>query len=229
MRLNADWPGTHRYGYVRPEFLQGPDAIGQPLIPCAIFGLCSVPGRALTFHVLLNNGAQYARVPIQALTHQAEATDFYPLPALQAWDCFAYDMAVHRYAYLAERDVEVRLSEPCASQMVTGQYCCTVDWYDNGYSDTPDQHKCAHIIALENGQFAAMPNNRLRWYDASFTDWTQPIRLTVNTYIPYAERLGLRSPKHTSHEDEHGKDTSMAAEGGTEPLGGIERTGPGLV
>ncbi len=227
--LNADWPGTHRYGYVRPQFVQGLSAAMGPLIPCAIFGICSVPGRALTFHVLLENGAQYARVPLHGLTHREQIDQPLPLPALQAWDCFGYDMAVHRYAYLAERDVEVRLSEPCASQTMVGQYCCTVDWYDNGYSDTPDQHKCAHIIALENGQFAAMPNNRLRWYDASFTDWRLPIRLSVNTRIHYAERLGLRSPKHTSHEDEHGKDSRMAAQGRTEPEGRIERLGESVI
>lgn len=198
--LNADWPGTHRYGYVRPHFVQGLSTALDPLIPCAIFGICSVPGRALTFHVLLENGAQYARVPLHGLTHREPLDHPLPLSALQAWDCFGYDFSVHRYAYLAERDVEVRLGEPHAS-MMRGQYCCTVDWYDNGYSDTPDQHKCAHIIALENGQFAAMPNNRVRWYDASFTDWTQAIRLATNTQIHYAESLAVRSPKHTSHED----------------------------
>jgi len=112
---------------------------------------------------------------------------------------------------------------------VLGQYACTVDWYDNGYSDTPDQHKCAHLIALANGQWAAMPNNRLRWYDASFTDWRLPIKLSVNTRIHYAENLGFRSPKHTSHEDEHGQDSRMATQGRTEPEGWIERTGESVV
>ena len=200
--LNADWPGTHRYGYVRPQFVSGLASALDPLIPCAIFGICSVPNRALTFHVLLENGAQYARVPLHALTHLPRVDTPLPLSALEAWDCFGVELAVHTYAYLAERDVEVRLSGPCTGQTMRGRYCCTVDWYANGYSDTPDQHKCAHLIALDNGQFAAMPNNRLRWYDASFTDWAQPIRLTVNTRVHYAEQLDQPSPIHDSHTQE---------------------------
>jgi hypothetical protein len=38
-----------------------------------------------------------------------------------------------------------------------------------------------------------------------------------------------RSPKHTSHEDEHGKDSRMAAQGRTEPEGRIERLGESVV
>ena len=199
--LNADWPGTHRYGYVRPQFVKGLSAALEPLIPCAIYGICSVPNRALTFQVLLENGASYARVPLHALTHVADLADPLPLSALEAWDCFGYALSVHRYGYLAERDCIVRLGDP-ANAWMPGRYCCTVDWIDNGYSDTPDQHKCAHLIALENGQFAAMPNNRIRWYDASFTDWAQPIQLATNTTVHYAEALGARSPTLDSHEQE---------------------------
>ena len=36
-----------------------------------------------------------------------------------------------------------------------------------GLSETPDEHKSFNIIALDNGQYAAQPNNRVLWYEAS--------------------------------------------------------------
>ena len=38
-----------------------------------------------------------------------------------------------------------------------------------GFSETPSQHKSFNIIKLENGHFAAQPNNRVIFYDKSYT------------------------------------------------------------
>ena len=38
-----------------------------------------------------------------------------------------------------------------------------------GYSETPSQHKSFNIIKLDNGHFAAQPNNRVLFYDKSLT------------------------------------------------------------
>ena len=37
------------------------------------------------------------------------------------------------------------------------------------YSETPSQHKSFNILKLENGHFAAQPNNRVIFYDKSYT------------------------------------------------------------
>ena len=37
------------------------------------------------------------------------------------------------------------------------------------YSEVPSQHKSFNIIKLENGYFAAQPNNRVIFYDKSYT------------------------------------------------------------
>ena len=57
-----------------------------------------------------------------------------------------------------------------------GTYLFTVDWahpesniVDTDHSEIPHEHKCAHILALENGNYAAQPNNRLIWSIPSFT------------------------------------------------------------
>jgi hypothetical protein len=57
-----------------------------------------------------------------------------------------------------------------------GKYLFTVDWahpdsniLDADHSEIPHEHKCAHILALDDGNFAAQPNNRIMWNVASFT------------------------------------------------------------
>src|SRR6266705_5608286 len=46
----------------------------------------------------------------------------------------------------------------------------TLNWY--GHEDAEEAgdggHKCAHVIALDNGNFAARPNNRISWFDPAF-------------------------------------------------------------
>jgi hypothetical protein len=40
---------------------------------------------------------------------------------------------------------------------------------DVEHSEIPDEHKCAHILQLDNGNFAAQPNNRILWNVSSYT------------------------------------------------------------
>jgi len=49
-----------------------------------------------------------------------------------------------------------------------GKYLFTIDWahpdtniLDVEHSEIPQEHKCAHILELDNGNYAAQPNNRL--------------------------------------------------------------------
>ena len=34
-------------------------------------------------------------------------------------------------------------------------------------SETPNEHKSFNLIKLDNGQFAAQPNNRIKWFEQS--------------------------------------------------------------
>jgi hypothetical protein len=42
-----------------------------------------------------------------------------------------------------------------------------------------------------------MPNNRVRWYEDSFTNWDLPINLNVNHKKYYVEQIGV-SPEKTA-------------------------------
>ena len=37
------------------------------------------------------------------------------------------------------------------------------------HSEIPHEHKCGHVLALDNGNFAIQPNNRILWNISNFT------------------------------------------------------------
>jgi len=58
--------------------------------------------------------------------------------------------------------------------MHAGEYCFTIDnchtdssTLDTNFSEHDPEHKSFNIIKLDNGQFAAQPNNRVIWRDQS--------------------------------------------------------------
>lgn len=180
--LNVPIP-AHFYCYVRREFLRNlEDGHGEFEEGC-VFGIASVPNRALGFHVHLKSGGIFWRLPIHALAWRTDAPRR-PLPILQAWDCFGYEVSAVAFPYLRERECHIRLKD---GSIERGMYVCTVDWLENGYSDTPDQNKCAHIVKLEDGNFAAYPNNHLLWVDESFAKIDGWPRYRANTHVFWAE------------------------------------------
>ena len=40
---------------------------------------------------------------------------------------------------------------------------------DTEHSEIPAEHKCAHILALDDGNYAAQPNNRILWDAPNYT------------------------------------------------------------
>lgn len=177
----------HLYGWLRTEFANNLKSGTAGVIPCCIFGVESIPGRALGFHVLCDNGALISQVPVHGMCWQPDALPM-ELWACQAWDCFGYWITAVEYAYLRETDFAYVVDRV----EYGGTYVCSIDWLDNGWSDAPDQHKHLHLIKLDNGNFALMPNNRVRVNEVSFTDqlfaWDKPPMIESNQLIWYAER-----------------------------------------
>ena len=59
-------------------------------------------------------------------------------------------------------------------QMHSGEYMFTIDTchsesstLDTNFSEQDPEHKTFNVIKLDNGQFAAQPNNRIIWRDQS--------------------------------------------------------------
>ncbi len=170
--LNASVP-QHKYGYVAREILYGLELskFGE-YEPCVIFGVTSLPSRALHFSILCESGAQWARIPLHMLRHERPhaAAPLHPLSDLQHWDGHGYEFGVTAYEYLREMGCRFRALD---GSWVPASYWFTLDHLDNGFSDYPPEHKCYHLLLLEDGsgQIAAMPNNRILWDDKS---WVKP-------------------------------------------------------
>lgn len=149
------------YTHVRLSELTQDEQTG--LVECRIFGACSLPGRAILFHVQLNNGAVYYRLPISSFRETIFSDPQFKLSQLQPWDCPSSEMEVITYHWLANQLVEcLKLDN------VQGKYITTFDWQGPGTTaEIAHEHKCLHLIKLNNGQFALQPNNYLLWMEKS--------------------------------------------------------------
>ena len=176
--LNVNIPPI--YCKIRREYLYDLREHQGETEDCVVFGLGSISGRALLFHCLLTNGAIYWRLPISAFLqrrsgntlHQREV-EHQNLEDLQLWNSFSYYPSVTTFDFLVGQRCKYLGKD---KKFYHGEYLFTVDWahpesniLDTEHSEIPDQHKCAHILALDNGNFAAQPNNRILWSIPSFT------------------------------------------------------------
>ena len=95
------------------------------------------------------------------------------LDELQLWNSFSYYPAVHSWDILDGQSGKYIGKD---KKWHSGAYLFTVDFahpesniLDTDHSEIPHEHKCAHIIALDDGNYAAQPNNRIIWDIPSFT------------------------------------------------------------
>ena len=188
--LNANIPRF--YCYLRKEFLHNGQAHVGEFVKVCVFGVSSIQGRAIGFHALTEDGATFWRLPIHALCQRTDAPAM-PLELLQIWDCMSYEVSAIVFERLFEARVRARLPD---ANWHPGGYMFTLDWHGN--EDAQDAgdggHKCAHIIALDNGNYAALPNNCIQWYDPCFvTPFKDKPDYRTNTRIWKVEREGVTS------------------------------------
>lgn len=196
---NASVP-QHIYGMVCAEILRGMEEeyVGQ-FDNCVIFGVTSIPSRALHFSILCESGAQWARIPLHMLRHSLPEPNApkHPLTDLQCWDCHGWDFSVNQYEYLREMGCTFKTPE---GDIIPASYWFTLDHTDNGYSLYPPEHKCYHVLLLEDGsgQIAAMPNNRIVWKDNSFVKPGLPFDYKVMAPITWHAETGRVNPQETA-------------------------------
>lgn len=198
--LNASVP-QHLYGLVDRKILTGMQDETGGFDPCVVIGVTSIPSRALHFSILCESGAQWARIPLHMLRHQTPASGapVHELPNLQCWDCHGWDFSTVQYEYLREMACVFRTP---SGEMIPASYWFTLDHTDNGFSQYPPEHKCYHLLLLEDGsgQIAAMPNNRILWKDDSFV---RPDPEKLKTYrvmppITWHAESGRPNPQDTA-------------------------------
>jgi len=127
------------YAQIRKEYLYDLKKHHGEVEDCIIFGLSAITGRSILF----------------------------------LWNCFSYYPAVHSWDIL-EAQAGKYIGKD--KKWHHGKYLFTVDFahpesniLDTDHSEIPHEHKCAHIIALDDGNYAAQPNNRCIWDIPSFT------------------------------------------------------------
>ena len=170
MFLQANLPPIELY--VKKEYLYDLEKGHGELVEGLWVSVKSIQGRALYFETYLPEyGAVYDKLPLSAFVWKKDFEGELPLEELELWDCFSY------YISVIQKDPLIGL--PCEYQskdknFYKGNYYFTIDSchadpniLNTGYSELQQEHKSFNIIKLNNGQFAAQPNNRIRWYEQS--------------------------------------------------------------
>jgi len=157
--LNANIPPT--YAQIRREYLYDLKKHHGEVEDCIIFGISALTGRSILWHAIMEKGFEPSRVPTRRLDE------------LQLWNCFSYYPAVTSWDILESQAGKYIGKD---KKWHSGKYLFTIDFahpeaniLDTDHSEIPHEHKCAHIIALDDGNFAAQPNNRCIWDIPSFT------------------------------------------------------------
>jgi len=172
--LNADIPPI--YCKVRKEYLYDFKKHQGESDECVIFGLTSMAGAATLFNIMLPNGAVFFRLPIAAFFQKhldREQVRDMQVDELQLWNSFSYYPSVHMFNYLTSQRGKYFGKD---KKEHFGEYLFTIDWchpesniLDTEHSEIPHEHKCGHVLALVNGNYAIQPNNRILWNISNFT------------------------------------------------------------
>ena len=154
----------------------------------------SIPNQALYCESFVHEyGALFDKLPIHAFVWKTDVDQnkLYPLDWLQLWDCFSYNISIIKKQRLRNARCEVIMKD---KSRAPGYYMFTIDScssdpneVDVSWSETPNEHKSFNIIKLDNGQFAAQPNNRILWKHQSQTPSTDLkipyFRFSTKTWI----------------------------------------------
>ena len=159
---------------VRKEYLYDLEKGHNEYTPGIWISVKSVQGKALYFETLLTDyGALYDKLPLSAFVWKTDHGNL-SLDTLQLWDCFDYNITVIKKPLLSRCQFFGK-----DKQMHDGEYLFTIDnchsessTLDTNFAEHDPEHKSFNIIKLDNGQFAAQPNNRVIWRDSSLTPET---------------------------------------------------------
>jgi len=135
------------------------------------FGIQSVEGKILTFHIMTDYGMLRSRVPISEIFLKVPSSDV-PSHYKQLWDCFSQNVTATKFDYLSGKRCQVVLKN---NEKVWATYMFTIDWFNNPYSNEPSDYKCGHILVSDNGYLLCQPNNRIYWKDSNWVTQDFPL------------------------------------------------------
>jgi hypothetical protein len=155
--------------YVRKEFLRNLEDGHGEFVECYIESVTIIRGRPLLFNIHTIDGAKVARLPLNAFTLK-KGSQPRNLSDLQLWSCLSSSGQVIPKSYFKGYEVSCKINK----EVLKGTFLFEIEQFTGsdelgGFEDTADQHKTFNIIALEEGNIAALPNNRCLFLDNHFT------------------------------------------------------------
>ena len=188
---------------VRKEYLYDLKSGHGEFTPGIWVSVKSTQSKALYFETLLTDyGALYDKLPLSAFVWKTDLEYDLPLDTLQLWDCFDYHITVIQKPMLGRCQVFGK-----DRKMHDGEYLFTIDTchpdnnvLDQNFSEHDPEHKSFNIIQLDNGQFAAQPNNRILWQDSSLIlddKLTPDFKVCTQNY-----RVEVQPKWNVAHTDE---------------------------
>ena len=170
--LVANLPPTKVY--VKKEYLYDHGKGHGELVEGVWISVKSIQGRSLYFETYLPEyGALYDKLPISAFVNSPDIKLNLELEELELWDAFSYYITVIEKKSLA--GVRCKYLAP-SKKWYYGEYLFTIDSchadtniLNVSYSEVPEEHKSFNILELDNGHYAAQPNNRCLFYEKSMT------------------------------------------------------------
>lgn len=167
----SDTPSIVRC-FVRAEFVQNHTTGHGAYLKAHILGIRCQEAASLQFQVRFDEpeyaGAMFC-LPIQALCWKpCELPD---TELIQPWDTFSSTFTVHEFGIWKRGNAQllnVRGIEPYPPR-IPARYLFTLDFAGNALADDFEQHKQLHVLQVEAGWFAAVPNNRVLSIDSAFS------------------------------------------------------------
>ena len=191
--------------WIKKEYLYDHQKGHGELTPGIWISVKSTQAKALYFETLLTDyGALYDKLPLSAFVWKQDydKDKQLSLDTLQLWDCFDYHLTVIQKPLLSRCEFFGK-----DKQMHPGEYAFTIDTahadisiLDTNFSEHDPEHKSFNVIKLDNGQFAAQPNNRVIWRDQSLI----PEKLMTPDFKVCSQNYQVETtPKWTvGHSDE---------------------------
>jgi hypothetical protein len=109
--------------------------------------MASIPGRAILFHTMLENGAIFWRLPISSFFQRGFKRNDVPEPVVQdleLWNSFSYYPSVHSFDWLVGEKGKYLGRD---KKFYYGNYLFTIDWahpesniLDVEHSEIPQEH-----------------------------------------------------------------------------------------
>jgi hypothetical protein len=157
--------------YIRKEFLYDFTTGHGEFVPCIWVTAKSIRGQAFRIESYLPQyGAMYDKLPLHAfVSRTSDLDEFLPLDHLQIWDCFSYNATIIKKSFVSNLSAKFFAKN---KKWYSGKYLFTIDnaspdpnIIDTTYAEWPEDHKSFNFLELDNGQYAAQPNNRTIFLD----------------------------------------------------------------